>query len=222
MFQFSCTKSVQNLTVPLGYNYMYVDMSGASSGSRGGGNFNGIPGFGARVQSSFTVVPGIVLRVTVGCQGISCPSSVYTPPTSIAGGYNGGGAGFANSNFGGTGGGGASDIRIGGMSLTDRVMMAGGGGGFYCGNECGLLKGGDGGKYGNDGSLPSSACAGTGHHVSGGGNWTSGGSAAGSVGSPNPTRGSLGFGGNGGYANSGGGGGGYYGGGTTNLFWIRF
>jgi hypothetical protein len=209
-FKFSCTKSMQNLTVPLGYNYMYVDMSGAASG--GGGI--GTPGFGARIQSSFTVVPGTVLHVTVGCQGMSCPASTLQSSTYLAGGYNGGGAGFGGSgNFGGTGGGGASDIRIAGMSLTDRMMVAGGGGGYFCPSGCGAPKGGDGGKIGLDGSAATSgSCSGYGQRAAGGGNWTSGGAAGGFTGAPNPTRGSLGFGGSGGFSNSGGGGGGYYGG----------
>jgi hypothetical protein len=207
-FKFSCTKSIQNLTVPLGYNYMYVDMTGASSGSGGGG----VPGYGARVQSYLNVVPGTVLHVTVGCQGTICPSSTMTAPTSLAGGYNGGGAGYGFTGyFGGTGGGGASDIRIGGMSLTDRLMVAGGGGGYFCTSGCGDQKGGDGGKYGKDG-LPTAVCTGAGHGAGRGGNWTSGGAAAGAVGALAPTRGSLGFGGNGGLYVSGGGGGGYYGG----------
>jgi hypothetical protein len=211
-FKFSCTKSIQNLTVPLGYNYMYVDMSGAASGSGGAGG--AVPGYGARIQSYLSVTPGAVLHVTVGCQGISCPASNLGSPTYVTGGYNGGGASYGLSGYlGSTSGGGASDIRIGGMSLYNRVIIAGGGGGYYCGIECGTLRGGDGGRYGKDGSLSSpGTCPDDGRRVAGGGNWTSGGSAGGSVGGPYPTRGSLGFGGNGGYANAGGGGGGYYGG----------
>jgi hypothetical protein len=209
-FKFSCTKSIQNLTIPLGYNYMYVDMSGASSGS--GGTGNGVPGYGARIQSYLSVVPGTVLHVTVGCQGTSCPTSALPAITYLAGGYNGGGTGYGiTTSFGGTGGGGASDIRIGGMSLSDRVMVAGGGGGYFCDSYCGVQRGGDGGKVGRDGSVPT-VCGGIGKKAAGGGNWTSGGSAAGSIGAPNPSSGSLGFGGNGGLGQSGGGGGGYYGG----------
>ena len=43
-----------------------------------------------------------------------------------AGGFNGGGSADGSGGFGG---GGASDIRIGGTALTDRVLVAGGGGG---------------------------------------------------------------------------------------------
>ena len=45
------------------------------------------------------------------------------------GGFNGGGA-SGTVGIGGWGGGGASDIRVGGTALTDRVLVAGGGGGL--------------------------------------------------------------------------------------------
>jgi hypothetical protein len=220
-FKFSCTKSIQNLTVPLGYNYMFVDMSGASSGEGGTGSPH-IPGYGARVQSYLSVIPGTLLHVSVGGQGVSCPASALPATSSVAGGYNGGGAayGIATSS-GGTGGGGASDIRIGGISLYNRVIVAGGGGGYFCDPTCGAQKGGDGGKYGRDGSVPT-VCGGAGKKAAGGGNWTSGGAAGGSVGAPNPTPGTLGFGGNGGYYNAGGGGGGYYGGKCQDNIEVEF
>jgi hypothetical protein len=209
-FKFSCTKSIQNLTVPLGYNYMYVDMSGAASG--GGGITNGIPGYGARVQSYLNVVPGDILHVSVGCRSSNCPFGVLQAAVQGSGGYNGGGASYGETGHSGaTGGGGASDIRFGGISLCNRAVVAGGGGGYYCGSYCGIPKGGDAGKYGQSGSVPV-ICAGTGHNPAGGGNWTSGGQAAGTIGVPNPTSGVLGHGGNGGNLNAGGGGGGYFGG----------
>jgi hypothetical protein len=58
---------MQNLTVPAGVNYMFVDMTGASSGTGTGGT----PGYGARVQSHFHVIPGSHLYISVGCQGAS-------------------------------------------------------------------------------------------------------------------------------------------------------
>jgi hypothetical protein len=193
---------------------MYVDMNGAASG--GGGAADNIPGYGASVQSYLSVIPGTVLHVSVGCQGISCPAAALTVSTYVAGGYNGGGSAYSSSGFvGSTSGGGASDIRIGGISLYDRVIVAGGGGGYYCNSECGAQKGGDGGKYGKDGFV-STLCIAAGHRAAGGGNWTSGGAAGGSAGAPNPTRGTLGIGGNGGFGSAGGGGGGYYGGKNCN------
>jgi hypothetical protein len=190
---------------------MYVDMSGAAAGSGGAG----VPGYGARVQSYLSVTPGSLLHVTVGCQGANCPTSNLVTPTYISGGYNGGAAGYGKvENVGGTGGGGSSDVRLGGLSLSDRIIVAGGGGGYYCGNDCNPKKGGNAGKYGSSGSLVTSGCPTTavGHYAGGGGNWSAGGIAGFSVALPSPTGGTLGFGGNGGYGNSGGGGGGYFGG----------
>jgi hypothetical protein len=208
-FSFTCAKSIQNLTVPLGMNHMYVDLYGAASGSGGTGN----QGRGARVQSHFAVTPGTLLYVTVGCQGamsstatVCCGSEPVSSPVyfNTAGGYNGGGAGWGR----GTGGGGATDIRIGGLDLRRRVIVAGGGGGYETSGGCAPKSGGHGGKFG----LLGDNCANRG---GGGGTWSSGGRGgsghqAGIA--PFPTNGTFGFGGKGGYFSSGGGGGGYYGG----------
>jgi hypothetical protein len=64
---------MQNLTVPVGANYMFVDMTGASSGTGSGG----APGYGARVQSHFHVIPGSQLFISVGCQGASSSTTPY-------------------------------------------------------------------------------------------------------------------------------------------------
>jgi hypothetical protein len=214
IFKFSCTKTIQNVTVPEGYKYMSVDISGAASGYGGTGS-GSTPGYGARVTSNFTVTAGTVLHLVVGCRGTACPTATVSTSAYVPGGYNGGGSGYITNNgdIGGSGGGGASDIRIGGLSLLDRTIVAGGGGGYYCGASCGAAKGGDAGRFGLSGSITGyPSCTGFNHRPGGGGNWTSGGAAAGSTGIPNPTRGTLGVGGNGGFGHSGGGGGGYYGG----------
>jgi hypothetical protein len=210
-FSFSCTKSIQNVTVPLGMNHMYVDLYGAASGSGGTGN----QGRGARVQSYFAVTPGTLLYVTVGCQGAMsstatacCASGGVTAPVYVnsAGGYNGGGAGYGLA----TGGGGATDIRIGGLDLRSRVIVAGGGGGYETTGGCAPKSGGHGGKFGLLGDNCDNNRGGA------GGTWSSGGLGGsrrldGNFG-PIPTNGTLGFGGKGGYIQSGGGGGGYFGG----------
>jgi hypothetical protein len=208
-YQFSlCTKQVQNITVPPGTYFLAVDLAGGSGGLGGAG----LPGYGARVQSYFTVIPGTLLFVSVGCTG-----------TGNAGGFNGGGAPY----YSGTGGGGATDIRLGGLDLSHRIIVAGGGGGSYQGPNCGLQKGGDGGKYGLAGS--GSTCDDSPGKPSGqGGTWSKGGRG----GPPrdclgNPVlyakNGTLGFGGAGGCINSAGGGGGYYGGNKEKtLFFFTF
>ena len=161
---------------------MYVDITGSAAGS------GATPGKGARVKSFFSVTPGATLYINVGCQG-----------TNSAGGWNGGGYPYGE----GSGGGGATDIRVGGTSLSNRIVVAGGGGGAYWGTDCGQKKGGDGGQYGTEGNLANSCNSGA---RATGGTWSGGGGAGLSAGSPQATPGSLGVGGNGGRVNAGGGG----------------
>lgn len=110
------------------------------------------------------------------------------------GGYNGGGNGHQSSSYYGGGGGGATDIRIGGNTLSDRVLVAAGGGGAsYSGDNGGAAGGLEGLRGGNSGGT--------------GGTQTVGGSVGGALGQGgNATR------------VSGGGGGGYYGGGAGNNY----
>ncbi len=129
-----------------------------------------------------------------------------------AGGFNGGGmGGFAFANFSGGGGGGATDIRIGGVALSDRVLVAAGGGG--AGLECGsdFDRGGDGGGLtGEDGGGACSAGNGFGGTPSTAGG---GGSCGGCSGNPG-MGGTAATGGDGGlFTSGGGGGGGLWGGG---------
>ena len=88
-----------------------------------GGNaaIGGAGGLGGSATGTLAVTPGQVLNIYVGGQN----------------GYNGGGTGAANGNTvlgqpsasNAPNGGGASDVRVGGTALTDRVIVAGGGGG---------------------------------------------------------------------------------------------
>jgi hypothetical protein len=210
IYQFSCTKTIQNFTVPQGYNYMTVDLRGAAGGN---GGTTGTPGYGARVQSYFSVSPGTLLNVFVGCQGATGSSAVNGQYNNLAlgegGGYNGGGPGYGLA----TGGGGATDIRIGGTAYVNRMIVAGGGGGKYISDLCGTnQKGGDGGQFGSSSAPVGGSCPATGLAANGG-DWNAGGTAGTSVGgTPAATSGGLGMGGKGGNVNSGGGGGGYYGG----------
>jgi hypothetical protein len=191
-FSFSYTGSVQSVTVPGSATAMFVDISGAASGTAGSG---GTPGKGARVQTQLPVTPGTVIYIYVGGKG-----------GVTAGGFNGGG----NGGGGSSGGGGASDIRLVTNSLTSRIVVAGGGGG-YCPSCCASSKGGDGGQIGGEGGT--NCCASGGK--AGGGTSTEGGIGGTSTcASEVAQSGSLGAGGNGITGdNTGGGGGGYYGGG---------
>lgn len=152
--------------------------------------------YGAKVEDGFE--PKSNNSVTVRVGGTNNQGS---------GGFNGGGNGNSHddNDSDGHGGGGASDIRVGGTSLSDRVLVAGGagGGGGYDGRD----NGGDGGWTGQDGGSDGDANGG------GGGTQTSGGTSFegtdGSLGQGGAAQQSTGSNINGG----GGGGGGYYGGG---------
>ncbi|PGF16189.1 hypothetical protein CP556_08730 [Natrinema sp. CBA1119] len=176
-------------------------------GAQGGGDDGDIEGWrdtggvGGYAEGVITPNNGETLDIYVGER-----------PTGYLGGSNGGGDGGTGSGPNGYGGGGASDVRRGGTSLSDRIIIAGGGGGL--GMHSGNLADGPGGEGGGleghrgySGESYSDVLGGY------GGGQTSGGSGA-NEGDPG-TDGSLGQGGYGGFssAGAGGGGGGYYGGG---------
>lgn len=197
---FNFTGNVQSWTVPPCVTSISVTMAGADGGGTSGGN-------GAVISGTLAVTPGQVLNIYVGGTG--------TCNTNSGGGWNGGGTGkAANSGANGScGGGGATDIRIGGTALANRVMVAAGGGGMGGGTQD--AAGGAGGCATGATGINSFGGGGT------GGTQTSGGVGGNPWGSgQNGAPGSLGNGGAGAtdncYNNSpgGGGGGGLYGGGS--------
>jgi hypothetical protein len=197
---FNFTGAAQTWTVPAGVIEATFDLHGASGGGFAPGATRFLAGLGGRATATIPVAPGDSIQVNVGGQGAR--------PT---GGFNGGGTGTGGgAGSPGAGGGGASDIRIDGTDLDDRVLVAGGGGG--AGNvACGLAPpfgassgGGGGGELGAAGTT--SNCAGA--AAGGGGTQSTGGSAT----SP-ATQGSSGLGGNAAGDQAGGGGGGWFGGG---------
>lgn len=110
----------QSFKVPADVKSITVLARGASGGSNGEGHAQGR---GGRVVATIPVIPGERLAVFVGGAG-----------SQMAGGFNGGGNVNSGSHedynyYGGFGGGGASDIRQAGDGLSDRVVVAGGGGG---------------------------------------------------------------------------------------------
>ena len=188
-------------TVPAGVNTLNFDVQGARGG-RDNVTLDPNPGNGGRVQGVLNVSVGELLNVYVG--GVGGDGTA----TGAIGGYNGGG----NTSFylygSGGAGGGASDIRITGNALTDRAIVAGGGGGNGWDGP-GALAGGAGGNL-----------VGGNSDINGGGTYAYGGTqSAGGAGAtytiwPAGMDGSLGLGGNSSTQGiSGGGGGGYYGGG---------
>ncbi len=194
---FNNTSSSQTWTVPSCVTSIDISMAGGSGGGSNGG-------LGSLISGTLTVTPGQILQINVGGAG-GCPTA----------GYNGGAVGASANNFsnGGCGGGGASDIRTAPFQLTDRLVVASGGGGMGGGNTD--AQGGNGGcGTGGTGNSP--------YGVGGAGADQSSGGAGGPpwiLSGNYGSNGTLGSGGSGAsdpcynYGPGGGGGGGYYGGG---------
>jgi RHS repeat-associated protein len=177
---FEYTGGPQLYRVPTGVSAIQVDVKGGQGGNGGGK--------GGRTQAILPVAPGQLMAVLVGGRGVEETA-----------GFNGGGPrGF----WRGVAGGGASDLRLAGWRLEDRIVVAGGGGGSPHGEHAGSGGGGGGlsGAAGGDGDDRWGG--------GGGGTQTAGGPPGGDWGG----EGRLGLGGSGGYI-AGAGGGGYYGGG---------
>jgi len=198
---YNYTGGVQTFTVSTGVNTVHVDVIGGGGGSDDHSNAAN-PGKGARVEGDITVTPGTVMNIRVGGKGQN--GSIL----GAQGGYNGGGDAFYYFYGCGGAGGGASDIRIGGNALGDRIVVAGGGAGNGWDNS-GALFGGDGG-YPSGGNGSNNA---VGNHADGGtqfiggngsiyGGWLPGQNGMAGDGGDGSTQGI-----------SGGGGGGFYGGG---------
>lgn len=182
---FAYTGAVQEWVVPTWVTEVTIECWGAQGGTLGA--FAGSIGFAGRggyATGTLAVTPGETLYLYVG--GTS---------ETQTGGWNGGGRGY-----GYYGGGGGTDVRYGGTTLADRVIVAGAGGGGgpnsnYKGGDGGGLSGADGlSPYGDQGR---------------GGTQTAGGSRGGA----------LGVGGDGDPLSNiaSGGGGGYYGGGGSGF-----
>jgi hypothetical protein len=176
--------------VPSGVSEVTVDVKGAQ-GAQAQGSLGGA---GGRVQAKIPVTEGQSIYFLVGGQGGS---------NQI--GFNGGGGANLTSVQSGFGGG-ASDIRIGGLELMHRKVVAGGGGGagYWYGNSNG---GAGGGLIGASG-----LCSGVvGLYGGQGGTQVAGGQNGFGT-----SSGTLGIGG-GVYSTSGGGGGGGYFGGAGGV-----
>ena len=191
---------------------------GAQGGNAG---YNGTVyregGKGGYASGNYALTSGQTLYLYVGGQGAGSTSSANGDLQS--GGFNGGGNGY-NGNTSikrGAGGGGATDIRISGNALTDRVIVAGGGAGAarydgYLTNHPGVGGGTSGGNGYTDWLTVESGNNGRGGTQSQGG---AGGSNGGTA-----ISGSLGAGGRGVINTSFGscgGGGGFYGGGGSGV-----
>ncbi|NDB34846.1 MAG: hypothetical protein EB023_05775, partial [Flavobacteriia bacterium] len=147
---------------------------------------------GGRTQATIPVSPGSTVFINVGGQG----------STSVAG-WNGGGQPYGCGCVGG--GGGASDIRIGGNALANRAVVAGGGGGGGYGWNWNNNHGGHGGGLTGEAGKTNNGYNAT--YCGQGGTQAAGGAGAAGWGAP---AGSLGNGGGSAYYGASGGGG-YYG-----------
>lgn len=197
----------QGYVVPINGVYK-IEAWGAQGGTVGSYATGGKGGY---TVGETNLTKNTTLNIYVGGQG------KYEKTKSVNGGFNGGGASGYGSDTSGGSGGGASDVRIDGNSLQNRIIIAGGGGGAGSRNDSsdianGGAGGGSVGLVGNYSTLSYNGQPGTN---------SSGGVAAEYQINANvtvvPTNGSLGLGGAGGsYSNTyggGGGGAGYYGGG---------
>jgi len=227
---FQYTGAMQTFTVPACVTEVTITVYGAQGEDALVGGATG--GAGGSATGTLNVTTGQTLNIFVGGQS----------------GYNGGGQGGINGNdangpspigTNGGHGGGASDVRVGGVTVNDRVIVAGGGGGAgHNGVWQGCQTAGPGGNGGSGGGLTGGNgtfgvgfpcnCGGGGGDGGTGGTQSAGGLGGGYYGSTNCLRstwapgqdGTLAQGGVGGlnYYNGsgggGGGGGGYYGGGS--------
>lgn len=210
---FNYTGGEQTFDVPTGVTHIKV----IARGGKGAGSHGG---YGARVHAIIPVAPGEKLVVFVGGDA-----------SGATGGFNGGAnGGVTKGSCDGYGGGGAPDVREDGLKLSDRLLVAGAGGGE---GGAGDFSDGPPGRGGGGGRTGGSGTGGTGSSIKGGGGGggaqnvggTGGRGGDGDTGGGKPGRhGSARRGGRGGascedstycYDNGGGGGGGggYYGGG---------
>jgi hypothetical protein len=208
---YSYTGGQQTFIVPAGVTSLNVSVYGASGQASIMGESDGAPGKGGLVVTTLSVTPGTTLYLYVGGQA----------------NWNGGGnkGTCAQTGWNGGNGGDASDIRVGGTAMANRVVVAGGGGGSGAG-AWNPAKGGYGG-YGGQISVNGgggSSCT----YPGGGAQSAYNGSSFGTAGSggTNGQSGGSGYGGSGGQGwcinsypdqslagSGGGGGGGYMGGG---------
>ncbi len=198
---YTYTGAAKTFTVPTGVTQLQVETWGAQGGDVG----TTLGGRGGYAKATVAVTPGETAYAYVGQQG---SLSAATTNTAGVATFNGGGAGAIRAALGTTAsGGGASDVRLGGSGLANRIVVAGGGGG--CDDYNSSAGGAGGGSTGASGAtVASSTAVGTGGSQSAGGTGGAGGSGA------------LGLGGSATQAlflaldtRLSGGGGGYYGGG---------
>ena len=149
---FGYTGSVQEFVIPEGTEALKLEVWGAQGGNADS-RFTG--GYGGYSYGTYSVSRG-KLYIAVGGQGTTDNGS-YSSSTSLAGGWNGGGAGRAwtGTSHSGAGGGGATHIAtatgvLSGLSSNrGAVLIVAGGGGGASDNGNGGNGGGTSGAAGN-------------------------------------------------------------------------
>jgi len=199
LITFTYSGNQQSFVVPQCVSSLNITAYGAQGGS---GN-DGPGGYGGSATGNLTVTPGTTIYLYIGGQ-----------PVNSNGGYNGGGTGYGS----GLGGGGGSDVRVGGTDLSNRVIVAGGGGSATSDAGWVTVGGTGGGATGGDGTSNngSAYCGQGGTQSAGGGgaqNYSGGPGSLGQGGSASTTW-PYDPGGGGGYYGGGGGGAGGAGGGS--------
>jgi hypothetical protein len=243
---FAFTGAEQCFVVPANVTSIHAVLVGGIGGTGYAvfeGDTGGAGGHGAQVTADVAVIPGQTSYVEVagnGDPGFEYPAFVNGDNGGFNGGASGGGSGFV-FDAQAAGGGGATDLRTvggtltscdgginyegGASSLASRLLVAGGGGGGGNPADASSLTGGSGGAGGTapaaGGGTANSGAGGGAGTQSGGGAGGAGGTGAGAANDgTNGDNGTAGCGGTGGdpaendaWDSGGGGGGGYYGGG---------
>lgn len=188
ILNFDYTGAVQSITLPKG---TYKLECWGAQGGNGCTDNSYTGGKGGYSIGTISLNTKITLYIYVGGRGVSSEAS--GSGAIRAGGFNGGGSGrdWSSTNHGGSGGAGATDIRINQDSFYARVIVAGGGGG--------ASDDGNGGSGGGVSGISTGASAGT----------ATSGSGFGQAAASSYTSGECGGGGGGWY--------GGYGGGSENI-----
>lgn len=188
ILNFDYTGAVQSITLPKG---TYKLECWGAQGGNGCTDNSYTGGKGGYSIGTISLNTKITLYIYVGGRGVSSEAS--GSGAIRAGGFNGGGSGrdWNSTSHGGSGGAGATDIRINQDSFYARVIVAGGGGG--------ASDDGNGGSGGGVSGISTGASAGT----------ATSGSGFGQAAASSYTSGECGGGGGGWY--------GGYGGGSENI-----
>lgn len=158
---FAYTGNVQTYTVPATGTYK-LETWGAEGGwgciTATGYDSPDPGGKGGYSKATFSLIKGQTLYIYAGGKGSnSSPpwgdGNLIAEDYMVAGGWNGGGTGYI-----GGGGGGATDIRLSGQTLADRIIVAGGGGGADVNNTSNY--GGNGGGANQNGTTGYASVAG--------------------------------------------------------------